>query len=758
MAGSGTCTYGGDGGPAAAATFDTATGLAVDASGTIYVGDGISTAGDAGNLRLRQITAAGVVSTVAGTGRIGWSGDDGPASGAQLGEPVALAFDAAGNLYIADPGDNVVREARADGTIVTLAGTGPECAQSNSCYNGEAIPATSASLNQPSGVAVDRTGNVYIADSTNCIVRKVSSTTGTITTVAGKPPTFDQATNEYTVHCGSARGTNATASELASPAGLAVDGAGNVFIADVGNDQVLQLSTTGALAVVAGTGNTGAGCTGGAATATSLDLPNAVAIGNDGSLYISDSANNQICRVTPGTNGSILTGTATAIAGTGAFGHAGDGADATKATLAAPSGIALGRNGAVFVADTANHAVREITAGGVIDTVVGTGTPGYTGDGGPAASATLDTPGGIAVDADGNVFVADTLNRVVREALVGASVEYTRLAGVDRYATAAALAREAFPNGTTTALLATGTNFPDALAASYFAGAQQGGAPILLTGRDALPASTSAALEALHVKNVVIIGGTAAVSAAVASSLTSHGYVVTRIAGASRYDTMKEINERGLGSVGTVDGKKTAILATGQNFPDALGAGPIAYGNRLPIVLTDGTRSALLPQAKAVLTDLGIAQVVIVGGSGAIDPGINAELGKMGVTVLKQAAGADRSATSSALATWAVGQGLATDTGMAVANGCNPDAGAGAGTPPCFTPDALAGAPYTGSQAPTAVPILITLSPTSADAVTAYAEANSKSLETVVAIGGTAALANSTMQAVADAAAGAGTT
>lgn len=323
---------------------------------------------------------------------------------------------------------------------------------------------------------------------------------------------------------------------------------------------------------------------------------------------------------------------------------------------------------------------------------------------------------------------------------------FQRLAGADRYETAAAIARAAFPNGSATAVLTTGANFPDALAGAFLAGTEAGGAPIVLTDPEALPDATKAVLRDLRVGKVLILGGTAAVSDGVVSALTAAGHTTTRIAGDTRYDTMKLLVDQRTASVGVVDGKRTAILATGENFPDALGAGPLSYGKRLPLVLTNGRRSSLLPQARDALTSARIAQVIIVGGTGAINPGINSELKTMGITVIEQAAGQNRSETSTLLATWAVGHKLASANAIGVANGCRPEAGAG--VVPCFTPDALSGAPFGGSQSPSPIPTLITSLPTDAGDVTEYARTNKSTLQVGHVYGGTSAVAESTLKTI----------
>lgn len=341
------------------------------------------------------------------------------------------------------------------------------------------------------------------------------------------------------------------------------------------------------------------------------------------------------------------------------------------------------------------------------------------------------------------------------------SFTFTREAGSDRYGTAAALAEAAFPSGAATVLMATGLNFPDALAGSYLAGNESGGAPILLTDPNSVPSDTLSALSTLQTKNVIILGGTSAVSQAVqdqlagTSSTSSQGgnLNVTRIAGATRYDTMEMIDSQsGADTVGVSGGKNTAIIATGDNFPDALSAGPIAYADHFPLVLTDGSAASLSPQAVTVLDNDAIKLAIVVGGSSAIDPAQVNQLKSMGITVDQQA-GADRSATSEDLANDAVANYGFSAASMDVANGNDTSATGGGGVPAGFTPDALALAPLGGVNK---FPTLITLSPTDAGSASAYASANSSKLTTAgYAAGGTSAIADSTLSTIASAAGGA---
>ncbi|MHB1800508.1 MAG: cell wall-binding repeat-containing protein [Actinomycetes bacterium] len=281
----------------------------------------------------------------------------------------------------------------------------------------------------------------------------------------------------------------------------------------------------------------------------------------------------------------------------------------------------------------------------------------------PAAQASA-TPGGGAGPVPGvRTAAATTL----------------RLAGADRYATSAAIATAAFPSGSSTAVLATGTAFPDALSATYLAGVLH--APVLLTDPGQLSSSTAGALARLGVHQVVIVGGTGAVSAAVASALSSDGYSVSRIGGATRYATNVAVIAAGATTAGSVSiggsSAPTVLLATGNDFPDALSAGAAADALGLPIVLTNPSSPAVPASTLASIAATGARQVLIVGGTAAVPASQQAGLAASGYAVTR-VAGADRSATSAALAALAGQWGLST-TNVVLASGTDyPDALGGA--------------------------------------------------------------------------------
>jgi uncharacterized protein (TIGR03437 family) len=538
IAGTGLAGFSGDGGPATAAQLDTPYGLAVDLAGAVYVADYL-------NNRVRRIGPDGVITTFAGSGGNASSGDGGPATAAQLLEPRNVAVDAAGNLYISEYGANRVRKVTLDGNIHTAAGTGL------AGYNGDGYPAVVTQLNQPAGLAVDRTGVLYIADWGNSLVRKVLPD-GLMSIVVGEPPgvstkspniqlylpvavavdlnqnlyvaedstivhkytaagawiaaagtntggffgdggpataagltsprdvAADLAGNLYIadgvrirevsngtirtiagddyMHIGD--GASATAAQLFNPSALWLDAGGNLLIADTGTQRVRQVDSSGIITTLAGTGVAAPNTEGAVAAAaplfdpvgvvkdpagnvlilesdriqevgvdgrirtvmgtgshvqsvdglppiqTSLVSPHGMCIDRTGTVYVADA--HRILKWPPG-------GVVTTVAGNGLPGAAGDGGQATLAQLWYPYACDVDSFGNLYIADTDNHRIRKVDAGGVITTVAGTGLPGYGGDEGPATSADLWQPAGVAADDNGDIFISDTANNRIRQ-------------------------------------------------------------------------------------------------------------------------------------------------------------------------------------------------------------------------------------------------------------------------------------------------------------------------------------------------------
>lgn len=377
----GTCQAGfsGDGGYALSAQLNNPQGLALDAAGNLYIAD-------QGNNRIRQVTPAGIISTVAGTGTAGYSGDNVPASTAQLNAPQGVVVDPAGNVYVADKNNQRIRKFTVGGAIATFAGTGVAGTA------GDGRAATSATLTYPLAVALDAAGDLYLDDESSQV--RMVNTAGTILHIAGT------GTAGY-------RGDSGPAStaQLSEPVGLAVDAQGNLYIADQDNYRVRKVNISGIITTYAG-GN-GPGSTGdnGPATAAELSGPVGVAVDYHTNLYIADLAGN--VRVV-NSSGSIHTAAGTGVlpfADAPAVGSAG------LAQFSEPWGLARdiypGNPGNIYVADLQNYRVRKITAAGVVSTIAGTGYYKDSGDGGPAVAAGV-TPFVVTTDSLGNIYLADS--------------------------------------------------------------------------------------------------------------------------------------------------------------------------------------------------------------------------------------------------------------------------------------------------------------------------------------------------------------
>ena len=449
VAGFGRRGSGGDGDPATTAQLYDPTGVALDGAGNLYIAD-------SQNQRIRKVDAAGVITTVAGDGPRGYSGDGGPAVWARLAVPRGVAADGAGNLYIADTANHRIRKVDAAGTITTMAGTGTESFGGSS---GDGGPAVDAQLNSPWGLALDGAGNLYIADAGNNRIRKVDAA-GVITTVAGRGSIgdggaatgarlgpigvaldgydnlyiadfennrirkVDAGTGVISTVAGSSGGYSgddgpAVAARLNRPAGVAVDGAGNLYIAEWGNNRIRKVDAAGVISPVAGAGRSGFGGDGGPAVRARLNRPVGVALDGAGNLYIADLGNNRIRKVDAAGVISTVAGDGTyGVSGRGVYG--GDGGPATAAQLNFPYGVALDGAGNLYIADYWNHRIRKVDAAGVISTVAGFGRTGefgggFGGDGGPAVAAQLYRPTGVALDGAGNLYIADSWNHRIRK-------------------------------------------------------------------------------------------------------------------------------------------------------------------------------------------------------------------------------------------------------------------------------------------------------------------------------------------------------
>jgi hypothetical protein len=336
------------------------------------------------------VTPGRTATTLAGTGTPSYTGDGGAATSSTLASPGAVAYDTTGNLYIADTKNHVIRKVTPAGTITTIAGTGVEG------FNGDGI-ATASQLDTPTGIAVDAIGTVYVADSHNHRIRRITGTT--IATIAGTG-----------IAGYSGDGAAATAAQLALPSAVAVDASGGIYIADTNNHRIREITGT-TITTIAGSGEEFYAGDGAAATAAALDSPTGVAVSSTGVVYIADRLNQRIRTFTPGGNITTVAGSGTA-SFAGSF--SGDGANATTATLSRPTGVSVASNSNIYVADTDNQRIRQVVNGGAIVTVVGSGGQGFGADAGPATVAVLDTPKFVAQDVTGNLAISDTMDNRIR--------------------------------------------------------------------------------------------------------------------------------------------------------------------------------------------------------------------------------------------------------------------------------------------------------------------------------------------------------
>jgi uncharacterized protein (TIGR03437 family) len=439
IAGTGAVAESGDGGSALKAGFVALGALAIDSNGNISVIDGS---------RVRRITAStGVIATVAGNGTAGLAGDGGPATQAELNMPAGLALDSAADLYIADTGNRRIRlVTAATGVISTIAGTS---------VNGNGGLAAGAVLTSPQYVAVDTAGDLFIADGT--VIREVSATTHLISIYAGGGTSapngvtllqakldplslaFDSAGNLIVGEPGlilslSASGTvttiagtgavgfsgdggAATSAQVAYVTALAIDSSGGILFVDSGNKRVRRIDTaTGSIATIAGNGQANFTGAGQLATATGLGTVAGLAVDSNGNIYIGGVDTYFLLKITSSTStgSGSAPGTVTIAGGVGGCGYIGDGGPATMAGICQPTSIAVDASDNIYVGDSTCYCVRQIAAGtGIIQTVVGNGTTGYSGDGGPATQAQLRSVSGIALFGT-TLYVSDITSYVVR--------------------------------------------------------------------------------------------------------------------------------------------------------------------------------------------------------------------------------------------------------------------------------------------------------------------------------------------------------
>jgi uncharacterized protein (TIGR03437 family) len=411
VAGNGRAGFGGDGGPAIRAQLNVPQGIALDAAGNIYIAD-------SQNNRVRIVGKDGVIRTFAGTGATSFGGgprsfqDEGPAIQGLLNIPSGVAVDKSGNVFIADTGDNIIRKVTTDGNIHTFAGDSYP-----GFFDKEAGTATDSEFNKPSDVAFDSAGSLYVADSNNNVVRKITAEGKTISTFAGTSAAGFTGDDD-----------DATKASMVAPVAIAFDGSGNLFILQNGDGRIRKVDTKGKITTVAGNGIAGFADTSDP-TKAQFNSPTGLAVDSAGAIYVADALNLRIRKIAGNTVSSI--------AGNGVLSYSGDNGAATAAQLSGPRGVAVDPAGNLYIADTVNNAVRKVTKAGTITTLAGNGQPGN-------GTNQLNAPQAVAADAAGNVYVADTGNsRVLKISAAGAA---STLAGNDQLYTPTGIAVDSAGN------------------------------------------------------------------------------------------------------------------------------------------------------------------------------------------------------------------------------------------------------------------------------------------------------------------------
>jgi sugar lactone lactonase YvrE len=359
-----------------AASFNTPTGIAADSAGNVYVLD-------SGNFTIRKITSTGEVSTLAGTPGVRGSAD-GSGAEASFYYSSGIAADSTGNVYVADSGNNTIRKITQTGMVSTLAGTSGIVGSTDGT-------GAAASFNNPTGIAADSAGNVYVADYGNNTIRKVTPT-GAVSTLAGTPGIY-----------GNADGSGAAASFFFL-SGIATDSAGNIYVADTGNINIRKITSTGVVTTLAGMPGI-PGNTDGTGLAASFFILAGIAADSAGNIYVADTGNSSIRKITPA--GVVSTMVGASVVGSS------DGSGA-EASFRNPSGVAADSAGNAYIADTGNNTIRKVTPAGQVSTLAG--MPGVLGSSdGAGAAANFNHPTGIATDSAGNVYIADSGNSAIRK-------------------------------------------------------------------------------------------------------------------------------------------------------------------------------------------------------------------------------------------------------------------------------------------------------------------------------------------------------
>ncbi len=530
------------------------------------------------------------ITTIAGTGATGFSGDGGAATQATFNDPVWVTSDLAGNLYIADQNNNRVRRVDTKGIITTVAGNG------SPGFSGDGGPAIQASLNGPTGVCTDAVGSIYIADLGNLRIRKIN-TAGFISTVAGNG-----------IKASNGDGGPALQASLYIPIRCAVDSLGNLYVADQGGHKIRKIDPSGIISTFAGTGaHLGVPADfsgdGGPAIAADLNNPTAIALDPAGNVYFSDQFNQRIRKIDK-------SGIITTIAGVGASGYSGDNVAATGAAINYPGAIVVDQNGDIYFCDSANNRLRKIS-NGIITTVAGNGVAGFAGDNGPAITAELNNPFGLAMDAAGNLYIDDITNARIRK-VSGATVTL-----LPNFTAAAVTNGASFKSGITAGALITifGVNLSNNVHGNAAFG--QVPLPTTLGSSRVLIAGT-----AIPLFNVINIQGTEQINAQVPFELASQQNVNITIDNGRGISSPVQVAvapaQPGIflegGIVGAFLHGADNSVVTGST-PASAGEVVVVFCTGLGAVTPPGTTGALA--SSTTLSNTNITPTVSVGGANA---------------------------------------------------------------------------------------------------------------------------------------------
>lgn len=395
IAGTGVSGYSGDNGPALNATIRSVVNVAADAAGNVYFSQNSDHV-------IRKITPEGVITTIAGTGTAGPAQDGGPANQARLNLPDGLAVDAQGAVYVVDRGNLRIRKIATDGTISTVTGNG------RSAFVADGQPAATSPFIDSFAVAVDPAGSVHYFDNGAALVRKIDAN-GNLVTVAG---------NRTLGYSGD--GGPATRASIDLTTGLAFDAAGTLYMADRASQRIRRVTPDGTISLFAGNGGFQAWADGSPALDAFFNRPGRAAFDARGNFYFCDTQNHRVVRLT-------LAGTVERVAGSGTVGTGLDGVRASQTRMRFPDGVAVAPDGTIYVSDSGAHRIRRIGADGIIQPFAGTGVRGFSGDGGPARTAQLDGPSDLSFDTAGNLYFVDGVNRRIRR--IGADGNINTIAG-----------------------------------------------------------------------------------------------------------------------------------------------------------------------------------------------------------------------------------------------------------------------------------------------------------------------------------------